>query len=84
MNIGQYPDLGAALNPALFGDLPDPPEYEFMAATLDYTDKSSAAILARDEQMTEWLNDGWQIDDHLVCPPLVTLYLSREKETEET
>lgn len=82
MNIGQFPGLGATLDPGLLDQL-DPPEYEFMAATLDYTDTSSAGILARDEQMTEWLNEGWQIDDHLVCPPLVTLFMSREKEGEE-
>lgn len=82
MMIGQYPDLGAALDPRLF-EQPEAPELEFMAKTFDCGDPAPEVLVERDNQLTEWLNEGWQIDEHLVCGYLMTVVFSREKETEE-
>lgn len=83
MNIGQYPDLGNPFNLGLL-DPQETPDLEFMTKSFDYGDPAPEILEERDKQITQWLNDGWQIDEHLSCGYIMTIVFSREKETEET
>lgn len=54
-------------------------EYEHKQFVIDVSDKKSIPDL------TEYFSEesGWFIDTEIVCPPIVILIVSREKETEE-
>jgi len=66
------------------------PDYEFKVATirpqltaaspgLEALETHAAPSWSPDEWLEEMLSDGWQLDDHISCPPLVMLIFSREK-----
>ncbi len=54
-------------------------EYEHKQIVIDVSDKKSIPDL------TEYLSDnsGWFVDTEIVCPPIIILVVSREKESEE-
>ncbi len=37
-------------------------------------------VQLRNGEIEDLLNDGWQLDDKIICPPNVMLIFSREKE----
>lgn len=50
--------------------------------------ESVSGILGHDLNATnkaigDYLNAGWEIDDKIICPPIVWLIFSREKEIHE-
>lgn len=57
-------------------------ELEFKTATFAMGDAQVDAQV--DAQITEWLNDGWRIHDHMTCAPFVKIIFHREKETTES
>jgi hypothetical protein len=63
------------------------PDLEFKTCLLHFFNPQSTGdselIRGQGMHIEKWLNDGWQIDDKIICPPFVMCVLSREKEAPE-
>ena len=55
-------------------------DLEFIALTVKVSDDERSSP---DGKITQMLNEGWQLDDKIICRPFVTLIFSREKEEVE-
>jgi len=64
---------------------PEPPEFEFdvisFVAPHNIAQITDEDIKNLNDRLRGFLNDGWQIIEKIVCPPLVTIIFSRLKET---
>ena len=64
-----------------FGFNEPEPELEFEQFTFECI--SPTLTIGAMKTVLNFLNEGWQIDDKIVCPPYVMIIFSREKETTE-
>ncbi len=72
------------MRPAIDLELEEPEvDLEFKAQTFRFMDGGQFSNDVNDQNVTDLLNIGWQIDDKIVCPPFAMLILSREKEEKE-
>ena len=71
--------------PPHFGFEDPEPELEFYVMPFDFSpgQPDIDGYWSNAEQITRKLNDGWQIDDKIICPPFVMIIFSREKETQD-
>lgn len=61
----------------------DDDEVELEFTNFVYESISVMAVTKSAATLTELLNEGWMIEDKIICPPIVVIILSREKEEEE-
>lgn len=72
------------IDPILFEDPGPGPDLEFHVMVFAVPE-AIESIFADDlkkctDEIQSYLNDGWDIDDKIICPPVVWLVFSREKE----
>jgi len=64
------------------------PELEFKVMDFSMAPPQSFGMVKnqteRNQEIEALLNDGWQIDEKIICPPYVMIIFSREKETNES
>jgi hypothetical protein len=59
------------------------PDLEFKSWTFEHARDEMGHISLPDLEIEHWLNRGWELYDKIICPPVITLIFSREKEAAE-
>lgn len=52
----------------------------YVLSAIGQPDDVTTDLAEQAQEIEAYYNDGWQIDDKIICPPVVVLIFSREKE----
>lgn len=52
----------------------------YVFSVIGQPDDVTTDLAEQAQEIEAYCNDGWQIDDKIICPPVVVVIFSREKE----